>query len=341
MGIVVIYKKEILFEHLKNFYKIENLDVWDTDKGMDNSVYFIGNFEKNEPLYVLKIIESKDKSIILNSIEISKSLTEEFSGIKYIKSSSDNYLELIPNDNKFALLLSYIKGQEPVMDTTSQIIKYSKLIARFHNLNLLIQPSKLLLSIDKEFDLIKSYWNADVQEGLKYHFPERYMLYTKVLEYFYNNKSYIYEILAKIPCRIGLTHNDLNTENIIEDENLCFHIIDFDSIDKNGFQLIDLLQAVSKSSISHSPEKIKIFLSTYYKKTSEKNYDLEAIFRSFINWLVVFSLRAMLSTDYYTFSIHKITPEWSKENAGKIFAKLEKSIKYNLDDCKKSDTQIS
>ncbi|WP_341816701.1 hypothetical protein [Wolbachia endosymbiont (group A) of Agelastica alni] len=333
-----VYNVSDVLNFLKDNYSLKDIDLWPTDKGLDNTVFFVGNFIEKKPLYVLKIVETKHKSDIENSIRIFQDIPKEFTNLNYIKSNNLNFVEDFDNNKKCAVLMTYIKGKEPNLFTFPEVIKYANFIKGFHNLQTDLQPDKINKFIDNEFKLINQYWCNEVKEGVLSHFPSRSKFYHKMVNCVLEGKSKFTNYMSNIPCLVGITHNDFTTANVIEDQNLNYNIIDFDSIELKGFQLIDLLQAVSKSPISTDSKKVEYFLKSYFNTLEEgllPQKNIEKICESFKNWQIVFSLRAMLSTDYYTFKIPKLTPEWSKLNVDKLLSHLEKGITENITNEKK------
>lgn len=289
----------------KNHPKLKVLEISETDCGLDNSVYFL---QTNQGKYVLKIIETKDKEQIANSIQMSSQLGSPYCKIDYLTAQSGNYLFLLDEYGKHAFVYKYLEGKQISFFSESEVEAFAKFVSDFHSLKREEVVSTRPL-VGQEFKLLDFYFSYEVQSGTKEFTPERYQVYVELMEYINKHREYLQSSMLSIPIFKGLSHGDLNPENVLI-ANDSLTMIDFDGISMDGVQLYDLLQAFVKSDLMTNLEYSKIVIKAYFQ-----NADISQTLASLKAWGLIFAVRAALSTEYYTYNIPKLSPEWNIQNA--------------------------
>lgn len=317
MSIIGTYSSHEIRRFLKHHYGIDDVSLSQTNHGLDNSVFLLQPTDSEEPIAVLKIVETKRKQDIENGINISMSLGECIHHIEYWCDKNGNVVSALPGNHKPCYVYRYIKGNHPEINTTEKSEQLANLLKSLHGLGKCGSvPLQSLL--EKEYRDISQYWTKEVEAGCKRDFPERFDFYTQAISRVC--REFRLSSDTKITCPVGITHSDLTPSNIIETNDGDWICIDFDGATKSGYQLVDVAQAISKSELSDNNELLKAFIECYFSDTND------SVIQDLNLYISAFCIKAMLSTDYYTYNIPKLSPAWSKEHATNTLNRLQKSF---------------
>lgn len=328
MTLIKDYPLDYILKTVSHEYDLGQVIIKASSSGLDNSVYFLIPPDSSKPQYVLKIVETKSDQQIISSIETSKKIGQPFCNIIYIPNNSHNLLTVLPEFDKRCFLYRYIDGKKPDLSNPESIEKFADFMANFHeHKRFPTSQENLDPFINDEFNHLEEYWNFRIREGLNRHFPERLRFYKSAMDYVTTNKARIIFSMKELPALFGVVHGDMNGDNVLEDDSGSLSCIDFDGVKEKSLQMIDLLQAISKSEIIEDNNNFMLFLKKYYQKRGVEIPNHEKLQESVATWILIFSLKSMLSTDYYTFCIPKLTPEWNKKNATDVLDRLERTIK--------------
>lgn len=301
--------------------------------GLDNSVYYIHLNEDQPPQYVLKVIESKADEQIQDSIILNNDL-REFTKLEFLQLDSGSYLHSSEHIDKKFVIMNFLPGRHPDISNQDDSQTVATFAAKLHNSlpRQLVSPKELL---QQELDMISTYYSNGLVRSMEMvegeqgdWYKKRALTYKRcnsILSRALNANSSQFDDENYYITR-GVTHGDLNAGNMIIDADGKPSFIDPDSFDRNGFQISDILHAVSKSNIVNSAEKTNDFLDCYLKKKGDCSID-KKMFRTLLFCL---SFRAALSTDYYTKevgTIQKISTDWVYNNAKDTLDKLSTTLK--------------
>ena len=316
---------EAVRTHLQTNYNISVSRCEPTTTGLDNSVFFIYDSRNAaRPKYVFKIIETRPTEAVMEGIRISLKLGE-FTCIDYVRTLDGNIATQF--DGCLAFVMIYIAGDKLEIRNKEDILNTARFLARFHRLHSKQGVGNSRREALAMLDGVNLYWNDKVQDHLAYHFPFRQRFYDRALTIVRGTaRVHIEKLMGLWPSLYGIMHGDLNTENLINCPQSGLQLIDFDGSSETGFQLFDLLQLAAKSPIATNPSATDLFLKDYFESYNSglvPPISHESICDSFQSWLLVFSLHAMLSTDYYTFEIGKFDVSWSQKYATQTLLRLQ------------------
>lgn len=315
---------------------IECTKIEIAEGGLDNSVYFIYS-SSIKPKYVVKIIESKTIDQITSTINLSNSLSD-LTSLSFINNKTDQPIHSSSLLDKDFVVMNFIDGRHPnMLESQDDCIRIALFAAQLHNKSINSTIS-FRSAIDQELTLISRYYSRNMLilmsrvKGSEHDwYEERSKLYkscNSILEEIITTNKKINDESYYVT--IGISHGDLNARNLIFDKENNLGFIDPDAMDANGCQILDLLQALSKSNILHNKERSDEFLDTYLIKNKACNLDKELMYIL----LFCISFRSALSTDYYTKdvgSIPKITSSWVYKNAKETLDSLSNSLVNTAD----------
>lgn len=159
----------------------------------------------------------------------------------------------------------------------------------------------------KEMDLYKS---QKVVDGIKTDFSKEFPDLGAVIDDIYKALPNLQKMAEPLMTRYGLVHSDFTPDNILSDHGRL-ELIDFDAMQADGLQIVDLLQFTTKTDIAQDKKKLSEFFNAYSGREKQSAEDIQA----FQALALLFSAKSLLSTLYYTYEIGKIDTEWVKENA--------------------------
>jgi Ser/Thr protein kinase RdoA (MazF antagonist) len=332
MSIIEEYPLPEIQRFVENEYGLLNGTIEQTHQGLDNSVYFINEATLSGYTgdFVLKIVETKSKKDMKRSLTLARQVPYKLSPVTYFASKETG--KTVTNfgySDKPAILSDRIAGEHLDIGNNSTLKKYAKFIAKIHGTNQ-FRKGNASDYADNELVHIKMYWTTAVQDGVRKHTPNRLSLYEHLTDLVLKNvPAYIENAHEHLPSYTGFTHGDLNPSNIIVTPKGKLVAIDFDGAQKKGFQLTDIFQAAGKSSIGTDIDKTKQFFNVYYNKL-DISVDERQV-SSLVRWLNIASLKAALSTEFYTHVIPKISPEWNIQHAGSVISSLTETMERTLE----------
>ena len=312
MSIINLYSPSTILEVLNDEYGLCGNLLRPTRKGIDNSVFKIID-RHNQALYILKIIESKTFKSIEASLNLSSSLSSEFCPIKCLKSFSGN--RVVNRTTKLLqpfFVYEYLEGNHFKIRNRTDAIKVGRFLWSFHNLR---PRLRVLQSIAK--DQVKAtYAYADplMLNNITRDNPARANFYKNSLNYLNLHEEKIISDMNSIPLWQGLVHGDLNPDNILVSRQNKLMLIDYDDMSEHGIQLLDAIQLISKTNLS-----VRADLQNNFWRSYGITYPAPAV----TAWLLVSSVRMMLSTDYYTYIIPKLTPSWVERHGHSVLTRLQ------------------
>jgi guanylate kinase len=330
--------KETVIRHIQDVYEFEVAQCWPCYKGFDNSVFYVSRHPRmTDPEYVFKIVENQAEISILRSMRVSQNMGK-FSILEYIKTIDGKLVTQVMG--KASFLMKCIQRCEPKLESDDEVLEFATFIAKFHCQDMIPCPTYSASFGEQELRTIERCWTVVVQEGLQEFFPGRWRFYCSTVAGLIGDERLRYvEGMSAWPSTIGITHGDLNTTNVIKSPNQKLFLIDFDAVDERGFQLVDILEVISKSCLAVDDNKARIFLGQYFaivRGVTLENEELELILKSCRCWLAVFALRSMLSTEHYTFECQKFSAKWSLQNASGTLVNLRRCF----DNCVAADPGV-
>ena len=324
MSIISSYNTLNITKHILLHYNIRVVGIKSTDYGCDNSVFLLHS-EYNLK-YIFKIYETKKESFVFNLTKKLLNTENNLINQKPISSKEGKLFHTFITNNKICVLYNYIDGDRFIIDSLSDNEKISCYLSKFHSKNSSLNFLGFQSFIESEKLKLKFYLTKSVKENLIYYNPKRLYLYNYLFDFF-KEDMFLY-FLSIFPPIYGNSHGDVNCENIILHKgNLNF--IDFDNLSFNSYQVYDLVSLLSKSKIITDKEHLKYFMENYhFNHPILKTMEIKYI--SIYAWSILFSINALLSTDYYTFEIKKHTPEWIISNLKRLFTILINSIEHSI-----------
>lgn len=318
MVLIKQYPHEELLGVLLHNFGVRNCTLKETSHGMDNSVYIA--LCENIPTYTLKIIETKPKERIECAIGIIAKVSRNFCKMRFLPSKDGSYI--IPFREKNIIVARYIEGRIFDVGSGNDEEKYALFMAKFHESFPSEQEDAMVIA-SSMFSDIQEYYNLETQEGVREFFPDRSSFYEDSMSFIREKEAEIKSIMKIFPCFSGITHGDLTPENIVVSDDQEMSFIDPDGIEEDGHQIYDLVQGLTKSGIASDRRKLQNFISFYInERRACFGSDSNAVVTSLMWWCYIFSIKALLSTDYYTFFIDKLTVDWSMKNASSTLNRL-------------------
>lgn len=299
------YSSSAISSFLLNQYNICNPSLSGTRHGLDNSVFVVT--AEGGKKFVLKIVETKSKAHIQGAIRQSQKIPKDFCRLDYIPCKSGgvvaNYL-----DGKPAFMYSYRPGEHFYPSDRSKIKTAATFLRKFHdqNRNGFVSGTALSSGFVNE---IKLYASSLVLDGLNGEFAQDFKGLAEHICFVKKNERLFHKAAENVTTHRGLTHSDYTPDNILS-ANGKLELIDCDSVQQEGSQLIDTLQFISKTSLVSNSSKTGYFLKTYYAggRVGTSTKTVKPL-------LFLFGLKSILSTLYYSYDISKINTNWIKSNA--------------------------
>ena len=296
MGSINTYRAESISKALSEAYNLENATISETSKGGDNTVLLVTSEVRVFPPHILKILETKSKEEIETANSVAQGIPRAFIAQRLIPTSSQGICTSI--DGKNATLYNYVDGTHIENFGIRNTRKLAAFMRDFHDLSERhsCDTDELLA---KEMNLLKLYFSNEVREQGD---PKRNEFY----EEFFRYLEVISDKLSSSKIIKGMSHNDFSPGNLLWDKDSGnYNLIDWDNICFDDFQIMDLIHFIVKSKIILNERLLKAFI---------KEYQLDLPLEILYALSLIFSVRALLSTDYYTYTMKKITPAWVERN---------------------------
>jgi serine/threonine protein kinase len=221
-------------------------------------------------------------------------------------------------NGKPCFLYKYREGKVFSVNSDADVKRAAEFIRDFHSQNITsaIRGEVVFEEFKKELNIYRS---QKVKEGIDKDFKEIFQGLNELVDKVYEALPFLERMAKPIITKGGLVHSDFTPDNVlVNGEKL--ELIDFDSIKENGMQIIDLLQFASKSGIAEDKNRLSNFFNTYSDRSEHPPEDL----RAFQALLLMFSVKALLSTLYYTYDVGKADVEWVKRNSMQTLEPLYK-----------------
>ena len=314
MNLIVERSPREIIEFIEEFYAIEVMDIRSTEKGLDNSVYFIIDNKNNK--FVFKIVETKSSKKIKEAILLSSKLSDFFK-IKYIKSKRNKIVESFISIDRPVFLYEFRYADKIHFNEIHNISLASEFIRCFHDCYKISHDmNEFILELNKDY---KTYYSDSVINAIESDFRS----FDKVREV----TDYIPEVFKLLSDKVlnkkifkGVTHGDFTPENILY-KNGFLEFIDADAISGFNWQILDLLQFCCKTEIASDQNSLELFLKSY----NICEFDEIAI-SIFKDLCFIFSVNCMLSTFYYTYKVEKLSVSWIKHNGLYVLENLYNNI---------------
>jgi Ser/Thr protein kinase RdoA (MazF antagonist) len=297
MASISKYRTETICEALSDAYDLKNATISETKKGGDNTVLLVTSAVQAFPPYILKILETKSiKDIEAANSIIQTVVTREFVEQRLITTKFQEISTTI--NGKHATLYNYVDGVHIEDFDIKNTKKIAAFMRGFHNLSESC-PSAAKELLEKELSLLRLYFSDEVREQVDIG---RSGLY----EAFFLHLGIISDKLSNGKLSKGLSHNDFSPDNLLlEMPNGDYNLIDWDNASLDDFQVLDFIHFAVKSRIILEENLIRIFMEEY-----ALDIPLDILYA----WSLLFAVKALLSTDYYTYTIQKISPSWIEKN---------------------------